>query len=169
MTERTLRVGDATVACDASREGDTWTVRVDARSYRFRCTRLEPGIALVECHDRARLVHFATAGGRVYLHLDGVTIEVDTARADEGAPAPSSLSGDLRAPMHGLVVKIHVQVGETVRTGQPIMALEAMKMEHVVRAPFPGVVQAVCAEVGDAVEGNAVVARLEPPPHGEAS
>ncbi|SRR5579871_1142147 len=169
MAERTLRVGDDTVACDSSREGDTWVVRVGGRTHRFRCTRLEPGLALVECRDRARLVHFAPRGGRTYLHLDGVTIEVETARAEAGATAPSALSGDLRAPMPGLVVKIHVQVGETVRTGQPIMALEAMKMEHVVRAPFPGVVRALCAAVGEPVEGDAVVAQLEPVPRGGAS
>jgi 3-methylcrotonyl-CoA carboxylase alpha subunit len=58
------------------------------------------------------------------------------------------------SPMAGKVVKVMVEAGETVTKGQNLMIMEAMKMEHVIRAPRDGVVEAVLLKDGDFVEGN---------------
>lgn len=55
-------------------------------------------------------------------------------------------------PMPGKVVKVLVQNGETVQCGQPLMILEAMKMEHIIRAPQDAEVESVFFESGDFVE-----------------
>jgi 3-methylcrotonyl-CoA carboxylase alpha subunit len=72
--------------------------------------------------------------------------------------------GSLTAPMPGKVVKVFAQQGATVKKGEPVVVLEAMKMELVVRAPFDGVVEAV---VGKDKEGTIVpekhlLARIAP-------
>jgi acetyl-CoA carboxylase biotin carboxylase subunit len=57
----------------------------------------------------------------------------------------------LAAPMPGLVIAVHVREGQRVRAGEPLMTLEAMKMEHTLRAPHDGVVAALHARAGEQV------------------
>lgn len=74
--------------------------------------------------------------------------------------APRVSSGDavVAAPMTGTVVTVDVAEGEQVAAGQQLMVLEAMKMEHVVRAEAPGTVTALHARVGDTTtEGHPLV------------
>ncbi len=67
----------------------------------------------------------------------------------------SGAGGDLTAPMPARVVKIAVAAGEDVAQNQPLVILEAMKMEHVVEAPHAGVVGEICVAVGDQVPAGA--------------
>jgi propionyl-CoA carboxylase alpha chain len=65
--------------------------------------------------------------------------------------------------MPGAVVRLGVEVGDTVTAGQPIVWMEAMKMEHAVTSPKDGVVAELPVEVGQQVELGAVLARVESP------
>ncbi|GAA1434244.1 biotin carboxylase N-terminal domain-containing protein [Microlunatus lacustris] len=67
-------------------------------------------------------------------------------------PAGTDAAGSLAAPMPGLVVRTEVAPGASVVLGQPLLVLEAMKMEHVVRAPHDGVLAGLLVRVGDQVE-----------------
>jgi biotin carboxyl carrier protein len=76
-------------------------------------------------------------------------------RAVASGPAP------LRAPMPGLVVRVYVAPGERVQAGQPLVAMEAMKMENELRASAAGTIKSVPVSVGSAVEKGALLAELE--------
>jgi 3-methylcrotonyl-CoA carboxylase alpha subunit len=58
----------------------------------------------------------------------------------------------MSAPMPGVVLKILVSAGDVVTKGQPLLILEAMKMEHVIAAPFDGRVSAVNCSEGELVQ-----------------
>jgi biotin carboxyl carrier protein len=60
--------------------------------------------------------------------------------------------GDLKAPMPGLVINILVKPGDSVKKNDPVLVLEAMKMENMIKAPGDGVVKAIPAEKGKPVE-----------------
>lgn len=68
-----------------------------------------------------------------------------------GAGQPIDLENALYAPMQGTVVSIDVAAGDTVRKGQTLLIMDAMKMEHVISAPQSGVIQAIVVKKGDAV------------------
>ena len=71
-----------------------------------------------------------------------------------GAPKDSSApvgSGAVVSPIQGTIVSIDAAAGDEVRTGQPLVVVEAMKMEHVIAAEFDGVVRRVTMSVGDIV------------------
>ncbi|MFI9831504.1 carboxyl transferase domain-containing protein [Streptomyces sp. NPDC051913] len=73
-------------------------------------------------------------------------------------PDAAPVDGSASAPMSGAVVSVDVSPGERVRAGQQLAVIEAMKMEHVVRAPGAGVVRAVHARVGASVgEGQSLI------------
>ena len=105
--------------------------------------------------------------GRYTLRLDGWRIEAlaldERARAIRDLTArQSATAGPLpvRAPMPGMIVKVHVQPGDIVSPGQGVIAMEAMKMENELRATTAGTVKAVLVQAGQAVEKGAVLVEL---------
>ena len=78
-------------------------------------------------------------------------------------PEPGSAveQGSLLAPMPGNVIRVGAQVGDTVSAGQPLVWLEAMKMEHTITAPADGVLAELDVAPGQQVEVGAVLARVE--------
>jgi 3-methylcrotonyl-CoA carboxylase alpha subunit len=75
------------------------------------------------------------------------------ARTDEAAAA----SGSLRAPMPGLVKLVRAAKGEAVIKGQPLLILEAMKMEHTIAASHDGVIAEIAAEGAQVTDGTVLV------------
>ncbi len=80
-------------------------------------------------------------------------------------PEPGSAveQGSLVAPMPGNVIRLGAAVGDAVTAGQPLIWLEAMKMEHTVTAPTDGVLTQLDVTTGQQVEVGAVLARVESP------
>ena len=68
------------------------------------------------------------------------------------------------APMSGTIVAVLVQPGERVDAGAPLVVLEAMKMEHTIRAPAAGIVRSVNCAVGERVAEGADLVDLDDPP-----
>jgi biotin carboxyl carrier protein len=71
--------------------------------------------------------------------------------------AASAKIGDLKAPMPGLVLKLIAQEGQTVKKGDPLLILEAMKMENVIKCPADGLVLKIKVSKGQNVEKNQVL------------
>ncbi|WP_415847261.1 acetyl-CoA carboxylase biotin carboxyl carrier protein subunit [Tsukamurella strandjordii] len=63
--------------------------------------------------------------------------------------------------MPGVITRIGAAVGDTVTAGQPVLWMEAMKMEHAISAPAEGVLTTIAVEVGQNIDAGAVVAVLE--------
>jgi len=71
-------------------------------------------------------------------------------------------TGEVTTAMPGRVVKVLVSQGDQVKKDQPLVILEAMKMENEFKAPCDGVVKSIKVEEGDTVEANALLVVLEP-------
>ncbi|HZD67032.1 MAG TPA: biotin carboxylase N-terminal domain-containing protein [Acidimicrobiales bacterium] len=92
---------------------------------------------------------------------DGSVALAEVARfADPNAVAHA---GSLLAPMPGTVVRVLTEAGSAVVAGQPLVVLEAMKMEHTVAAPGDGVLGGLRVAVGDQVDTGQVLAVVEAP------
>ncbi len=76
----------------------------------------------------------------------------------EGAGAAS---GEITTAMPGKVVKVFVKEGDTVEAGEPVVVLEAMKMENEFKAPDKGVVKEVKVSEGDVVESGAILVVID--------
>jgi geranyl-CoA carboxylase alpha subunit len=101
-------------------------------------------------------------GDHLWLGTRGVSFEIaDTTRAASARHIGGAGDGQLRASMNGRVVALQVGVGERVTAGQPILTLEAMKMEHVHAAPIAGTVKALHVAAGDQVAARRVVAEID--------
>ena len=87
------------------------------------------------------------------------TVEVQD--LNQRVARPRSGDGRVKAPIPGLISRILVEPGASVTAGQPLVILEAMKMENEIRAPFDGVVQAVGVAVGQTVLRNTVLVEVQ--------
>ncbi len=70
-------------------------------------------------------------------------------------------SNNIKAPMPGLVLRINVKVGDTIKKGDALLVLEAMKMENVIKADCEGVVKRIGVTEKQAVEKNTTLIELE--------
>ncbi|GAB4405831.1 MAG: acetyl-CoA carboxylase biotin carboxyl carrier protein subunit [Microscillaceae bacterium] len=64
---------------------------------------------------------------------------------------------DVKAPMPGLIIEVKAEAGDTVKKGDPLLILEAMKMENIIKAPADGIIKTIKVEKGQNVEKNAVL------------
>jgi pyruvate carboxylase subunit B len=95
--------------------------------------------------------------------VNGKTYDVDIAEGLDASSAPAAAAGsgtEVKAPMPGLVLRIPVEVGDTVEDGEEVMVLEAMKMEQPVKAPNAGTVTAINVAQGDQVKAGQVLVEL---------
>jgi acetyl/propionyl-CoA carboxylase alpha subunit len=76
-------------------------------------------------------------------------------------PADELVAGSLVAPMPGAVVRVLVEMGAAVGKGDPLVVLEAMKMEHTIASPADGVVSEIRVQAGQQVDAGAVLAHVE--------
>ena len=124
------------------RSGDTrYQVELGAKSAAALCTRQFEEIIVV------------FADGCSYAFTDSNLM------AKTGGPAAS---GSISSPMPGRIVAVRVKRGDRVEKGQPLVVVEAMKIEHALTAPFGGTVSAISAIEGHHVSEGVVLARISP-------
>ncbi|MCK8479868.1 acetyl-CoA carboxylase biotin carboxyl carrier protein subunit [Psychroserpens algicola] len=73
----------------------------------------------------------------------------------------SKIVNNIKAPMPGLILEINVKVGQEVNENDPLLILEAMKMENVLTSPRTGVITSISVEKGNAVEKNQLLIEFE--------
>ena len=104
---------------------------------------------------------FLRDGDRLYVLHRGVTIAVrDLTLAAPVSAAAAGGDGKVRAAMNGRVVAVLVKPGEQVAAGQPVMTLEAMKMEHVHTAGVAGTVSSIDVAEGEQVTTGRIVVEI---------
>jgi geranyl-CoA carboxylase alpha subunit len=115
------------------------------------------------CDGLMERANFHRDGTRLLLHYRGAPCVVDDlTHAAAARLGEADSDGKLRASMNGRVVALLAAAGDRVEAGQPVLTLEAMKMEHVHAAPVAGRVSAVHVAVGEQLAAGLVVAEIEP-------
>jgi propionyl-CoA carboxylase alpha chain len=157
------RHGDTTMAVGYrfDRTGQALAeVTVDGEPFEIDEARATPGVVALVIDGVARQYRVEQFGPSVFVDgPDGSSELVEVDRFPSGlAPVRE---GSALAPMPGGVVRVAVSVGETVRTGQLLVVLEAMKMEHAVHATSDGTVTELFVAEGDQVETGRVLVVVE--------
>jgi geranyl-CoA carboxylase alpha subunit len=108
---------------------------------------------------------FFRDGDRLYfLHHGSHNSVRDLTLAAPASATGGGSDGRVRAAMNGRVVAVLVKQGERVEAGQPVMTLEAMKMEHVHTAPISGTISAIDVAEGEQVTTGKIAVEIEPIP-----
>lgn len=117
----------------------------------------EGGAVVLEVSGVRRKFAVARYGDTVYVDSPDGSVELGVVPRYTD-PDAALAAGSLVAPMPGTVVRLAVEAGDTVKTGDPLLWLEAMKMEHRIAAPADGVVTELPVVVGQQVEVGTILA-----------
>jgi len=101
--------------------------------------------------------HAMRDGSTVWVAVAGETYRLDIEDVKRGRSGSLLGADEIRAPMTGTVLSVLAKVGDTVEAGQPVLVVEAMKMEHTLKAPRAGLIEEVACSEGDQVEAQSVL------------
>jgi len=157
-----IGVGDAVHEAEIGRERDgSYVADVGGQAQRFDVEELSRDAIRVRRDGVTASAKFLRDGDRLYLQQDGVTLSLcDLTLAAPASAAATGGDGKVCAAMNGRVVAVLVKPGDRVTAGQPVMTLEAMKMEHVHTAGIAGVIAAIDVAEGEQVTTGKVVVEI---------
>ncbi|KAJ3208143.1 pyruvate carboxylase [Dinochytrium kinnereticum] len=108
-----------------------------------------------------RDVYFLLNGEARVVDVEDASFKSSSASVLARPKANASAKGEVGAPMSGTVIEVRVKEGATVKAGDPVVIMSAMKMETVVTAPVAGVVKVAAVKEGDSLTAGDLIARIE--------
>lgn len=165
MTQR-FRHGSHEGEVKIRQEGATLNLVHEGHESEFEMVSTPSGVGLL----REGKVYNVTVGQesdeKLELFVNGQAIPVDwiDERRFRGPRGPQGAGSEreIRAIMPGRVIRVHVGPGDILEAGDPVLVLEAMKMENEIKALVTGTVREILAEVGKSVEAGEVLLRIDP-------
>jgi geranyl-CoA carboxylase alpha subunit len=157
-----IDLGHGVHEVDIVRERDgRYVANVDGAERRFEIDEISGDTIRFRTDGLMESARFLRDGGRLHLLHRGATIAVrDLTLAPPESAASAGGDGKVRAAMNGRVVAVLVRAGEQVALGQPVMTLEAMKMEHVHTAGVAGTVSSIDVAEGEQVTTGRIVVEI---------
>ena len=166
MLERTLVIGGRAMAVALRLEGARLVGHIgegeDRRAIDVAVRQI--GTRAWHFADEKATGVFATVhrrGEEAFISMDGRSYRAEMMEEGVSADEIATVEDFAASPMTGLVVKVDVEAGQSVPSGEPLFVVEAMKMEYVVRAPRDLTVAEISAGAGDRVELGQVIVSFE--------
>jgi 3-methylcrotonyl-CoA carboxylase alpha subunit len=148
--------GAAEIELHLSCQGENRKVRASNLAH------LQGEALLVDIDGTRQRLRAIRRGDTLYLQWQGELHAITRFDPIAAAEASHVQHGGLSAPMNGSIVRVLVEPGQAVEAGTALVVLEAMKMEHSIRAPQAGTVKALYCHEGEMVSEGAVLVELEP-------
>jgi biotin carboxyl carrier protein len=169
-----IEAGGRTRAVVVTRVGAGFAVAVDQRTFQVQAARIDAqtlSLIVDACDEKAAVARVAyvagdPAAGPLTVYIGGVPIAVGMngrrrwGRAD-GAGGGAAGPQRITAPMPGKIVRLLVRQGDAVVARQPLVVVEAMKMENELRAARGGTVAEIHTREGASVEGGALLINIQ--------
>jgi biotin carboxyl carrier protein len=160
-----VEIGGRLLQVVVTRAGDGFAVSVDGRTHQVDATRIDAQtLSLIVDKVWSKEVTIATgpAGGQLAVHVGSTPVAVTlNGRRHPGLKKEGAGTGSgpqrLIAPMPGKVVRVLAGVGDTVAARQPVVVVEAMKMENELRASREGTVAEIHVAEGMSVDAGALL------------
>jgi geranyl-CoA carboxylase alpha subunit len=156
-----IEIAGQALELEVTRERDgSYIVASDGRQDKFEIDQLDPDVIRFRHDGVMDSAKFLRDGDRLHLQRRGIPLAATDLTLAAPKAAASNGDGKVRAAMNGRVVAVLVKPGDRVTAGQPVMTLEAMKMEHVHKAGVDGVVAAIDVAEGEQVTTGRIVAEI---------
>ena len=143
-------------------DGKTVSFTLDGQHFSFETITSANGEIILQDSQGDRFKSYATKPNRegvVQLITSGV--EGSVSEGGKKLKKSGGAAGSLTSPMPGKIFKVLVSEGEKVTKGQTLLILEAMKMEHTIKASKDGKIKEIIFKVGDQVQNGSELVRLD--------
>lgn len=155
-------VGERTLVVELERlGGGRYRVRLDGRAVELSAVLAGEGRVRVELGGRREELALTRADRELFASSPARDLRVRIESAHRRTGHDHHGHGEISLPMPGRVVKLHVREGDAVKKGQALLVVEAMKMEHTLKAPRDGSVSRLAAREGEMVEAGVAIVEFE--------
>lgn len=151
-------VDDEIVEVDVLEENASFVLfNFEGEEYSVNLGGLQPGKMVLNLKGKNRPVILVDTN---YV-IDGQEFMIEAPRSRRNrSKSKTADPGQMKSPMPGKILKILVAIGDEVIQGTPILVMEAMKMEHTIKASKPGKIESIHFKEGDQVAGGVELVKL---------
>lgn len=140
----------------------TWALTLDGTQHNITLVTKQDNTATILFDGTEYDLYFVRKGNRIAIGINGRYQQIMLPTVGGQAIGQSAVPGDIRAPMHGLVIGVDIQVGDRVQAGDRLTVLEAMKMQHSLSADISGIITALNTAAGAQVSRDDLLIRISP-------
>ena len=137
----------------------SYKFRINGNEYNVDINSVEGNIADVTVNGASYQVEMENAPAPVQKPAQAPAAATTTTPAPKAA-APAGAGKPVTSPLPGVIIEVSVKEGQTVKAGQKVAVLEAMKMENEIQAPADGTVTAILVNKGDSVLEGAEIVKI---------
>ena len=134
------------------RKENYFFVTYDNTEYKVEAEELKPGQLKLKIGDRLVKSIITEGSKEKYVFVDGAVFKVKPVELTGFGKKKKKEKGDLSSPISGKIVSVKVKNGDSVKKGDVLMVIEAMKMEYLIRAPYSGIVKKINFKENDQIE-----------------
>ena len=142
------------------RRENRFYITYDNNEYTVEATELKQGQLTIQLGDRVIKAVISGADDNKFVFIEGNVFRVKRVELT-GRMKTEKKEGDLNSPISGTVVSVKAKEGKTVKKGEVILIIEAMKMEYLIRAPYDGIAKKIHFKVKDQIEIGELTAEIE--------
>ena len=159
----TFDLNSQSFAVDLTPSGKSYRATLDDKTVDVEIIRADAERGRLELLiDGKRVIAYDSSdGAKRWVTVNGQTVMLTKSSGVKRSGAGQDHASELAAPMPGVIRGVNVGEGESVKKGQTLLVLEAMKMEIRIQAPFDGVVKSLAVKVGQTVEREQILIVLE--------
>lgn len=143
------------------RRNNQFYIIYDKNEYTVQATEAKPGQLIIHLGDRKIKCLISEGEKSKYVFLDGHVYQIKRIELT-GKKTSQKKEGDLNSPISGTVVNVKVKPGDSVKKGDVIMVIEAMKMEYLIRAPYKGTISKMNFKEKDQIEIGELTSEITP-------
>ncbi len=141
--------------------GTDYQVAIGEENISVSVLKREDHTAILSVNDARYNVHYLAHGAHISLSSGAQNHDLTNANEIYSSAADQGGAGIITAPMHGAVIDVFVKAGDTVKTGQRLAILEAMKMQHEILADIDGTITNAFAIKGNQIAADATMFEIE--------
>ncbi|MGI9056544.1 MAG: biotin/lipoyl-containing protein [Pyrinomonadaceae bacterium] len=154
---------------EVRREGEKVFARVDEREYELEASEVEPNVFLIKHENKIYEIFVApqtakTEPFKVKIKNEEFEINLIDPKRLSGSNAESGAAdgiAEIKTAMPGKLVRVLVKQGAEIEKGEPVLVVEAMKMQNEMRSPKDGIVKEIRFEEGATVNAGDILAIIE--------
>lgn len=152
-----VKIDDKEFKCDIEKSGNSYAVSLNGKNIQVEIADIDKEALTLIINNRLYQIHIGQEN-KIIVDREEYTFEVVDEKIARvlkaGADAAHKKETIITAPMPGLVIEVEIKEGDTVKKGQGLLIIEAMKMQNELKVPREGFIKKIFVQKGQTVNSN---------------